>query len=341
MEAVKLDKDKFRLGHTKVFFRAGINGWMEEQREKRIGAVLSWLQAGARGKQGRQSFKKLADRKQALYTIQRAVRGMVMAKTWPWMTIWLAIKPTLRCTQFTKFEKEYKAKIAEAEGNIGMVTREYDVVLGANTKIHNEMDELNGILNSGGAAVQAIIDKTQQCEEAMKDTKKQLTACEARVLAEEENTASIVEAQKKVEAETAKFRSEMKKTEAEVAKCEEDKASKDSQIATLGEEVQHQNELIAKLQKEKKEVGEGRQKVKNFVGSILFIRFFFQAEEDIQSLEDRGNHLAKVKGKLEQSLDEAEDALEREKKSKGGECQNFIMWFDEITVRFRCAEAPA
>merc|ERR1712227_449915 len=30
-----------------------------------------------------------------------------------------------------------------------------------------------------------------------------------------------------------------------------------------------------------------------------------------------GNHLNKVKGKLEQSLDECEDALEREKKSKG------------------------
>lgn len=88
MEAVKLDKDKFRLGHTKVFFRAGINGWMEEQRERRIGAVLSWLQAGARGKQGRQNFKKLAERKMAQLTIQRAVRGMVMSKTWPWMTIW-------------------------------------------------------------------------------------------------------------------------------------------------------------------------------------------------------------------------------------------------------------
>merc|ERR1711992_212830 len=33
--------------------------------------------------------------------------------------------------------------------------------------------------------------------------------------------------------------------------------------------------------------------------------------------EDKCNHLSKVKGKLEQSLDECEDALEREKKSKG------------------------
>ena len=68
------------------------------------------------------------------------------------------------------------------------------------------MDEMNGILNSGavcsmksrsndilqsgGAAVQAIIDKTKQCEDAMADTKKQLAACQARVLAEEENITS-------------------------------------------------------------------------------------------------------------------------------------------------------
>merc|ERR1712073_206307 len=35
--AVKLDKEKFRLGHTKVFFRAGILGYMEEVREDKIG----------------------------------------------------------------------------------------------------------------------------------------------------------------------------------------------------------------------------------------------------------------------------------------------------------------
>ena len=42
-----------------------------------------------------------------------------------------------------------------------------------------------------------------------------------------------------------------------------------------------------------------------------------QERDEIQIAEDRCNHLAKVKGKLEQSLDEAEDALERERKSKG------------------------
>merc|ERR1712241_983159 len=41
-----------------------------------------------------------------------------------------------------------------------------------------------------------------------------------------------------------------------------------------------------------------------------------KTEEDIQSMEDRCNHLARLKSKLEQSLDEAEDSLEREKKAK-------------------------
>merc|ERR1719512_639592 len=39
--------------------------------------------------------------------------------------------------------------------------------------------------------------------------------------------------------------------------------------------------------------------------------------QDIQAMEDKCNHLNKVKGKLEQALDECEDALEREKKAKG------------------------
>merc|ERR1711971_1403506 len=72
------------------------------------------------------------------------------------------------------------------------------------------------------------------------------------------------------------------------------------QIQALREEIAHQADMIAKLQKEKKSVGDTRQR----------------SEEEIQSMEDKCNHLSKVKGKLEQALDEAEDSLEREKKVK-------------------------
>merc|ERR1712088_742799 len=301
MDIVKLDKEKFRLGHTKVFFRAGIGGWMEEQREFKIGTVLAWLQAGARGKASRMQFKKLQDQKLALYACQRAIRGMLIAKTWLWMQIWLMIKPNLKCTQFGKYKKEYEDKIAIAEANIDKAVAECTAVTDVHAKLSAEKNELVLAPQSGGSAVQDIIDKTTRLENARNDLQKQVDQTNARIKAEEDTISGIQQAGSKVTAEANRLRDEIKTLESTIEKCEEDKMTKDSQIRTLRDEIAHQEDLITKLGKDKKSTAEGRQKT----------------EEDIQALEDKCNHLGKVKGKLEQSLDECEDALEREKKSKG------------------------
>merc|ERR1712130_341239 len=174
MDVVKLDKEKFRLGHTKVFFRAGILGWMEEAREDKIGSVLAWLQSGARGKASRMQFKKLQDQKLALYSCQRAIRNLMISKTWKWMQIWLAIKPNLKCTQFGKYKKEYEDKIAVAEANIDKAIAECQAVVDVHTKLSAEKNELVLALQSGGSAVQEIIDKTTRLENARDDLQKQV-----------------------------------------------------------------------------------------------------------------------------------------------------------------------
>merc|ERR1712176_1010418 len=301
MDVVKLDKEKFRLGHTKVFFRAGILGKMEEFREDKIGAVLSWLQAGARGKASRMQFKKLQDQKLALYACQRAIKTMMIAKTWLWMQIWLAIKPNLKCTQFGKYKKEYEDKIAVAEANIDKAVTECNAVIDVHTKLSAEKNELVLALQSGGSAVQDIIDKTTRLENARNDLQKQVDQTNTRIKGEDDTINGIEMAGQKVTSEAVRLREEIKDLESTIEKCEDDKMTKDSQIRTLREEIAHQEDLISKLGKDKKSTAESRQKT----------------EEDIQSMEDRCNHLSKVKGKLEQSLDECEDALEREKKSKG------------------------
>merc|ERR1719436_1011013 len=252
MDILKLDKEKFRLGHTKVFFRAGIGAWMEEQRENKIGSVLAWLQAQARGKAARMKFKKLQDQKMALYACQRAIRSFMMAKTWLWLQIWLAIKPTLKCTQFGKFKKEYEDKIAEAEANI-------DGAIAARAK------------------VQAVYDGLAAQKNALEGTIAKTNATVAGLEAEVGNQEGLL------------------------SKAEQDRADKDDQIRTLKDEISHQGEMITKLGKEKRGVADSRQKT----------------EEDIQAAEDKCNHLSRVKGKLEQALDEAEDALERKKKVEG------------------------
>merc|ERR1711994_137826 len=116
---VKLEPEKYRLGHTKVFFRAGILGYMEEVREDRIGSVLAWLQAQARGKASRILFKKMQDQKLALYCAQRTIRNWRIGKTWLSWQLWLAVKPNLKCTKFAQYKAEYENKVAIAEAHIG------------------------------------------------------------------------------------------------------------------------------------------------------------------------------------------------------------------------------
>merc|ERR1712115_186286 len=294
MDVVKLDKEKFRLGHTKVFFRAGVLGWMEEAREDRIGSVLAWMQSGARGKASRMQFKKLQDQKLALYACQRAIRMYMTAKTWLWAQIWLAIKPNLKCTQFGKFKKEYEDKIAEAEANIDGAVAARAKVQAVYDGLAAQKNELALALKSGGSAVQEIIDKTTRIENQAADVQKDLDQVNARIKGEEATMA-------KTNATVMQLEGEVATQEGVLAKAEQDRADKDDQIRTLKDEIAHQSDMITKLGKEKRSCADGRQKT----------------EEDIQAAEDKCNHLSRVKGKLEQAVDEAEDALEREKKVKG------------------------
>merc|ERR1719270_219148 len=301
LDAIKAEPEKFRLGHTKVFFRAGILGYMEEVREDRIGSVLSWLQAQARGKASRLVFKKLQDQKLALYCLQRTIRNYYIGKTWLWWQMYTNLKPQLKCSKFAQYKAEYEEKIAIAEANIDKAVAECNKVKSVYERISNEKNELVLALQSGGSAVQDIIDKTNRIEGMKNDLQKQLDETNARIRAEEEQIANLNSQSAKVRSDGDKLKGEIRSLESSMEACEEDKMTKDNQIRTLKEELAHQEELIGKLQKEKRSVGESRQKT----------------EEDIQALEDKCNHLNKVKGKLEQALDECEDSLEREKKSKG------------------------
>merc|ERR1711962_1943271 len=300
MKTIALDPEKFRLGHTKVFFRAGILGFMEEVREDRIGMVLSWLQAQARGKASRLVFKKLQDQKLSLYCLQRTIRNYYIGKTWMWWQLWLAIKPNLKCTKFAQYKAEYEEKIAIADAHMDKALADRKKVEAVNAALLGQKSEIVLALQSGGSVVQDLIDKTNRVEAMAADVQKSLDEVNNRIAGEKAQMDAIGQAQSKIGATKAALGEEIGALEAKLAAAEQDRADKDAQIRSMKEEIEHQNDAVSKLNREKKGGAEAKQKT----------------EEDIQSMEDRCNHLARLKGKLEQNLDEAEDSLEREKKAK-------------------------
>merc|ERR1711936_1429398 len=167
--------------------------------------------------------------KLALYSYQRAIKTFMIAKTWLWMQIWLAIKPNLKCTQFGKFKKEYEDKIAEAEAHIDSALEARAKVQAVYDGLMGQKNELSLALKSGGSAVQDIIDKTTRIEAQAADVQKEL---EGQIA--------------KINSTVAQLEGEVKTAEDCLASAEQDRADKDDQIRTLKDEIGHQSDMISK-----------------------------------------------------------------------------------------------
>ena len=61
--ALQMDQNDYRLGHTKVFFKAGVLGALEDMRDERLSKIMSNFQARIRGYLIRKNYKKLQDQR--------------------------------------------------------------------------------------------------------------------------------------------------------------------------------------------------------------------------------------------------------------------------------------
>merc|ERR1719486_431158 len=93
----------------------------------------------------------------------------------------------------------------------------------------------------------------------------------------------------------------MEDLEMALQKLEQEKTNRDHTIRSLSDEVAQVDEVINKLNKEKKMIGDNQSK----------------AFEDLQASEDKVAHLNSIKSKLESTLGELQDGVNREKRSRG------------------------
>ncbi|XP_039950827.1 myosin heavy chain, muscle isoform X9 [Bactrocera tryoni] len=301
IESTELDEDQYRLGNTKVFFRAGVLGQMEEFRDERLGKIMSWMQGWARGYLARRNFKKLQEQRLALKVVQRNLRKYLQLRTWPWYKLWQKIKPLLNVTrvedEIARLEEKAK-KAEELHAAEVKVRKELEAL---NAKLLAEKTALLDSLSGEKGQLQDFQERNAKLTAQKNDLENQLRDIQDRLSQEEDARNQLFQQKKKADQEISGLKKDIEDLELSVQKAEQDKATKDHQIRNLNDEIAHQDELINKLNKEKKMQGETNQKT----------------GEELQAAEDKINHLNKVKAKLEQTLDELEDSLEREKKLRG------------------------
>ncbi|XP_046620901.1 myosin heavy chain, muscle isoform X8 [Neodiprion virginianus] len=301
LDAAALDADQFRLGHTKVFFRAGVLGQMEELRDERLSKIVSWMQAFVRGYLTRKDYKKLQEQRLALQVVQRNLRKYLQLRTWPWWKLWQKVKPLLNATRIEDELAKWEEKATRAQEAFEREEKARKELEALNSKLLSEKTDLLRQLEGEKGSLSEFQEKSIKLAAQKVDLESQLQDIADRLQSEEEARNQLFQNKKKLEQEVSGLKKDIEDLELTVQKSEQDKATKDHQIRNLNDEIAHQDELINKLNKEKKNQGEVNQKT----------------AEELQAAEDKVNHLNKVKAKLEQTLDELEDSLEREKKLRG------------------------
>ena len=63
LQVLQLEANEFRLGATKVFFRAGVLGQLEDIRDERLGKIIAMFQAWIRGYLMRRQYRRLQDQR--------------------------------------------------------------------------------------------------------------------------------------------------------------------------------------------------------------------------------------------------------------------------------------
>uniref|UniRef100_A0A8C2IYT9 Myosin heavy chain 7 n=1 Tax=Cyprinus carpio TaxID=7962 RepID=A0A8C2IYT9_CYPCA len=296
--SLDIDHNQYKFGHTKVFFKAGLLGTLEEMRDDRLALIITNIQARARGLLSRVEFQKIVERRDALLVIQWNIRAFMGVKNWPWMKLYFKIKPLLRSAEAEKEManmKEEFLKLKEAYAKSEARRKELE------EKMVSLLQEKNDLQLQVQTEQDNLCDAEERCEGLIKN-KIQLEAkakeLTERLEDEEEMNAELTTKKRKLEDECSELKKDIDDLELTLAKVEKEKHATENKVKNLTEEMAALDEIIAKLTKEKKALQEAHQ----------------QTLDDLQSEEDKVNTLTKAKAKLEQQVDDLEGSLEQEKK---------------------------
>ncbi|KAL2100499.1 hypothetical protein ACEWY4_004893 [Coilia grayii] len=296
--SIDVDHTQYKFGHTKVFFKAGLLGTLEEMRDEKLASLVTMTQAICRGYLMRREFVKMTERRDAIYTIQYNIRSFMNVKHWPWMKVYYKIKPLLKSAETEKELANMKEDFTKCKEDLAKAEAKKKELEEKMVALVQERNDLQLQVSSGS---ENLSDAEERCEGLIK-SKIQLEAklkeTTERLEDEEEVNAELTAKKRKLEDECSELKKDIDDLELTLAKVEKEKHATENKVKNLTEEMAAQDESIGKLTKEKKALQEAHQ----------------QTLDDLQAEEDKVNSLTKAKTKLEQQVDDLEGSLEQEKK---------------------------
>uniref|UniRef100_A0A670ZCG4 Myosin heavy chain 14 n=1 Tax=Pseudonaja textilis TaxID=8673 RepID=A0A670ZCG4_PSETE len=300
IKALELDPNLYRIGQSKIFFRAGVLAHLEEERDLKITDIIVSFQAAARGYLARKAFMKKQQQMSALKVMQRNCAAYLKLRHWQWWRLFTKVKPLLQVTRQDEVmqakavelqkvqEKHTKTQLdlKELENKYQQLSEEKAILaeqLQAETELFAEAEEMRARLAA----------RKQELEDILHEL-------ESRVEEEEERCQQLQGDKKKMQQHVQDLEEQLEEEEAARQKLQLEKVSTEAKLKKMEEDLLVLEDQNSKLLKERKLTEE---RLSEFSSHM--------AEE-----EEKVKSLSKLRNKYEAVIADMEDRLKKEEKGR-------------------------
>merc|ERR1712001_290050 len=300
MDGIPFDRERYRLGHTLVFFRAGSLGGLEEERDKLVIKWVRFIQGEVLKRVRGFVYKKKFDQRELIKVGQRNFRKYLASRDWGWFVL---IQKTRGLIGQPNPEEELRILEEKANETWG----KYQEALQVTANLSGSMDSLKDEIKAMGKQlaeeqgnISVYTDRQAKATATKATAEADLRDAQAVLASEESSRVELAAEVKAHSGSVGVVKKEIEDIELAISKVELEKGNRDHTIKVLQDEIAEQDEVINKLNKEKKHIAETQAK----------------SNDDMVSVGEKVEHLASVKSKLESTLGELESSLDKEKKSR-------------------------
>ncbi|XP_055920933.1 myosin heavy chain, non-muscle isoform X2 [Eupeodes corollae] len=300
IQALELDSNLFRVGQSKIFFRAGVLAHLEEERDYKITDLIVNFQAFCRGFLARRNYQKRLQQLNAIRIIQRNCAAYLKLRNWQWWRLYTKVKPLLEVTK-------QEEKLVQKEDELKQVREKLESLNKSTLEYEKKWQQANEEKTALAEQLQAEIELCAEAEEGRsrlmarkQELEDMMQELEARIEEEEERVLALGNDKKKLEVNIQDLEEQLEEEEAARQKLQLEKVQLDGKIKKYEEDLALTDDQNQKLLKEKKLLEERA----NDLSQTL-------AEE-----EEKAKHLAKLKAKHEATISELEERLIKDQQQR-------------------------
>merc|ERR1719412_1668331 len=300
MDKIDFSRERYRLGHTLVFFRAGALAGLEEARDELVLKWVRMIQGEVFKRIRTRVYEQKRDQRELIKVAQRNFRKYMSMREWGWFVI---IQKTRPMIGMPNPEEELRLLEEQANAVYGKYDEQVQTkarLLEENELIKVEKKELLATLEKEQGNLSIYHEKQAKCTAQMAGLETDLAAAQEKLTQREAARQDAMQDKKVLEQEVVVIKKDIDDINVAIQKLEQEKTNRDHTIKSLNDEIANQDEVINKLNKEKKHISENAAK----------------SNEDLQVAEDKVGHLNQIKSKLESTLDELEGSYEKEKRGR-------------------------